>query len=99
MFSIFFFIFFSRISSLEEISSGYSSGDPLYNDNLISRGDHLVRTASLGGTSRIRTRAATKAAGLSKRSSLTEVRPSMMIIIIIFFSKALCCFLVRSSIV
>ncbi|EEB18356.1 hypothetical protein Phum_PHUM511990 [Pediculus humanus corporis] len=52
--------------------SGYSSGDPLYNDNLISRGDHLVRTASLGGTSRIRTRAATKAAGLSKRSSLTE---------------------------
>ena len=84
---------------MEEISSGYSSGDPLYNDNLISRGDHLVRTASLGGTSRIRTRAATKAAGLSKRSSLTEVRPSMMIIIIIIFSKALCCFLVRSSIV
>lgn len=60
------------MASVEEISSGYSSGDPLYNGFQLPKGDNLVRTGSLGGSSRMRTRATSRAA-IPKRSSLSEV--------------------------
>jgi hypothetical protein len=61
---------FRHIRSSEDISSGYSSSDPLYTGAKVDPRDPLVRTSSVGG--RIRTRASSKTVPVRK-STVTEV--------------------------
>ena len=54
---------FSHIRSSEDVSSGYSSAEPLYtaqhatkSEGLVTSGEPLVRTASVGSTRSMRTK-------------------------------------------
>lgn len=54
---------FSHIRSSEDVSSGYSSAEPLYtaqhttkSEGLVPSGEPLVRTASVGSTRSMRTK-------------------------------------------
>ncbi|XP_024944434.1 uncharacterized protein LOC107271421 [Cephus cinctus] len=50
----------TNIRSSDDISSGYSSGEALQSHRVISQGESLVRTASVGARTRIKPRTTTK---------------------------------------
>ncbi|XP_072759819.1 uncharacterized protein [Anoplolepis gracilipes] len=50
----------TNIRSSDDISSGYSSGEALQSQRIISQGDSLVRTSSVGARTRVKPRSTTK---------------------------------------
>ncbi|KAK7791167.1 hypothetical protein R5R35_013330 [Gryllus longicercus] len=70
----------SQIRSSEDVSSGYSSAEPLYSghhptrsEGLAASREPLVRTASVGGASRTARTRTTRGGAVPKRSSPAEV--------------------------
>ncbi|GLH04234.1 Protein of unknown function [Gryllus bimaculatus] len=70
----------SQIRSSEDVSSGYSSAEPLYSghhptrsEGLATSREPLVRTASVGGASRTARTRTTRGGAVPKRSSPAEV--------------------------
>nr|CAD7266895.1 unnamed protein product [Timema shepardi] len=71
---------FSQIRSSEDVSSGYSSAEPLYGaphpgkgENLITGREPLMRTASVGGSARSIRNKSTRGGAVAKKSTVPEV--------------------------
>nr|CAD7600407.1 unnamed protein product [Timema genevievae] len=70
---------FSQIRSSEDVSSGYSSAEPLYGaphpskgESLITGREPLVRTASVGGSARSIRNKSTRGGAVAKKSTVPE---------------------------
>nr|CAD7414255.1 unnamed protein product [Timema poppensis] len=70
---------FSQIRSSEDVSSGYSSAEPLYGaphpskgENLITGREPLMRTASVGGSARSIRNKSTRGGAVAKKSTVPE---------------------------
>nr|CAD7203109.1 unnamed protein product [Timema douglasi] len=90
---------FSQIRSSEDVSSGYSSAEPLYGaphpskgENLITGREPLMRTASVGGSARSIRNKSTRGGAVAKKSTVPEqgkALASLEMQVIVYSSKAL----------
>lgn len=76
---------FSHIRSSEDVSSGYSSAEPLYaghhatkSEGLATSREPLVRTASVGCTRSMRTKSS-RGGVVAKRGPASEVRVFLLL--------------------
>lgn len=89
---------FSHIRSSEDVSSGYSSAEPLYaghhatkSEGLVTSGEPLVRTASVGSTRSVRTKSSRGGVVLKRGpAAAAEVRIFIFLKCIFMINMLIC---------
>ena len=81
---------FSHIRSSEDVSSGYSSAEPLYtaqhatkSEGLVTSGEPLVRTASVGSTRSMRTKSSRGGVVVKRGSAAAAAAAEVRIFILV----------------